>query len=409
MESGIAIIGGGASGLMAAVSAAELGQRVTILEGGERVGKKLLATGSGRCNITNTNCVRTKYHGAGASDAFRLIRRFPPEKTLEFFEKLGLFTTEEYGGRVYPVSGTASSVLDVLRLACEHLGAEVISNFKAVSVRKHGDILLIKSCDGREYTADRVIVAAGGMAGAKFGCDGSGYKLTDVHKCTRLIPSLVQLKSDNRELRPLSGLRVNARVTACGAETVGEVLFTDFGLSGPAVFDVSRACASACAEAGSMVLEIDFLPETGTDGLMHELKRRCTEYPERTMEDFLIGIFHRRIGFSIVKSAGISPLSIKCGALTEKQIRLLAETAKHFKIKVSGTLSWQHAQVTAGGIEFSGIDKDTLESLYIPGLYFCGEVLDVDGDCGGYNLQWAWTSGRIAGLSAAESLKINSK
>lgn len=406
MENGIAIIGGGASGLMAAVSAAELGQRVTILEGSERVGKKLLATGSGRCNLTNTDCVCSRYHGTGKSEAFDLIRRFPPEKTLEFFKKLGLLTVEEDGGRIYPVSGTASSVLDVLRLACENLGVEVISNFKAISIHKNGNMLSVKSSDGREYAASRVIVAAGGMAGAKFGCDGSAYKLTNLHKCTRLLPSLVQLKSDNRELRSLSGLRIDARVTACGAEAEGEVLFTDFGLSGPAVFDVSRACAVACAETGSAVLGLDFLPGLGMDELIYELQRRCCEFPGRTMEDFLIGIFHRRIGFSIVKSAGISPLSIKCGSLTEGQIRLLAETIKNLKVKVYDTLSWQHAQVTAGGIEFDGIDKNTLESLYIPGLYFCGEVLDVDGDCGGYNLQWAWTSGHIAGISAAESLSF---
>ena len=404
MENEIAIIGGGASGMMAAVRAAELGKRVTILEGGERVGKKLLATGSGRCNLTNPGCTLQKYHGSGAEEAFRLIRRFPPDKTLEFFKKLGLLTVEEDGGRVYPLSGTASSVLDVLRLACERTGVEVANNFKAVSVCKKNDLIIIKADDGREYTAQRAIVAAGGMAGAKFGCDGSAYKLTDMHKRTKLLPSLVQLKCDNRELRSLSGLRIEARVTACGAEAVGEVLFTDFGHSGPAVFDVSRVCSAACADGCGTVLEIDFLPEIRMDELINELKRRRDKFPERTMEDFLIGIFHRRIGLALVKTSGITPLSIKCGSVTDGQLMALAKAVKRMQVNVSGTLSWQHAQVTAGGIEFRGINKDTLESLYIPGLYFCGEVLDVDGDCGGYNLQWAWTSGYIAGQAASESL-----
>lgn len=386
----ILVIGGGASGMTAVLTAAA-SHEVVLLERQSRVGRKLLATGNGRCNLTNRKLSLENYHGEDAQFCRFALEYFGVEQTLEFFRSLGLLTVTEDSGRVYPYSDSANSVVDVLRLAMEHnenvtvrTGCEVLS-----AHRKKGRFLL-ETSDG-QIDGDALIVAAGGVAGGKLGGTDLGYRLLSSfgHKRTKLYPSLVQLRTDTRFVRSLKGVRCDALVRLGRTERRGEVQFTDYGISGPVIFELSRQ-----AREGS-VLMLDFSADMSARELADLLLRRIAQMPHLKAEDFLTGIVHNRLGRTLLRACDIS-LESEIAAL-EARVPRIAETAKHFSLEVLGTMGMEQAQVTAGGICTDEFRADTLESRLCKGLYACGEVLDIDGDCGGYNLQWAWSSGRLAG------------
>lgn len=391
----VIVIGGGAAGLMAAVTAAR-DNRVTVLERAPRVGRKLAVTGNGRCNLTNLNMGVEHYHGEDPEFVIPALRRFGVGDTLELFRRMGLITVAEASGRVYPHSDQAGSVVDVLRLQAADLGVELRCEFFAHEIRPENGGFRVMS-DTEELFADRVIVAAGGAAGGNVGGSEAGYTLLARlgHTRTRLYPSLVQLRTDNSFTRPLKGVRADGRVEIISrgrtvAAGEGEIQFTDYGISGPAVFDVSRAAVTA----GECSARLDLLRDVGLSELTDMLRARLES--SLTAENLLTGTVHNKIGRTVVTRLGY-PLAMPVAKLTEEDIGRVARAVKSTEFKVTGSMGMNGAQVTAGGIRTGEVDPETMESRLAPGLFICGEVLDVDGDCGGYNLQWAWSSGRLAG------------
>ena len=399
----IAIIGGGASGMAAALAAAECpGAQVVLLERQARLGRKLQATGNGRCNLTNLHALQGGYHGDAPAFHEYALGCFPPEETLQWFRKMGLYTVAEESGRVYPYSDQANSVVDVLRFALEKPNIRVELGCEVAKVKKTPLGFHLEWAEG-SLDCDRLIVACGGLAGTKLGGSMSGYQLLRSlgHRCTRLRPNLVQVKTGWAGVVSLKGVRANcrARILHNGAlvrQSVGELQFTECGLSGPVMFELSR---DVCQEKGSWVCRLDFLPEMDEKTLLEELQRRRNT--QLSAAELFTGILHNRLGRVLSQAAGISTGS-PIAALDDCQLQEAARLAKQFDAALTEPLGMDSAQVTAGGIVTAEFDPATMESKLVRGLYVCGEVLDVDGDCGGYNLQWAWSSGRLAGSSAGK-------
>ena len=397
----VLIIGGGASGMMAALTAAEQpGNAVTLLERQSRVGRKLLATGNGRCNLTNLDLAATHYHGARPDFAVPALSRFGLDDTLRFFRSLGLLTVADDTGRVYPLSDQANSVLDVLRFALETRGVNVVCSCDVIEVKKKARGYEAISATGERYFGDRLIVAAGGCAGKKLGGTKSGYRLLGMlgHGCTALSPSLTQIKTDPTHVRALKGVRADAlvRLRQNGqliAQEAGEVQFTDFGLSGPVAFSLSR-------EAGLLdgaELALDFLRAYTPEDVDAVLQTKRAAMGELPAEDFLSGILPSRLG-SVVMRRALEQLQRPSNGLTDAELAQVGRQLRYFTLPVTGVNGMDSAQVTAGGVPTNEFDPRTLESRLAPGVFATGEVLDIDGDCGGYNLQWAWSSGRLAGM-----------
>ncbi len=401
----IGIIGGGASGMAAALAAAENPQaQVILLERQARVGRKLQATGNGRCNLSNLHAGQGGYHGENPTFARYALEAFPPEKTLEWFRQLGLFTVAEDSGRVYPYSDQANSVVDVLRFALEKPNIQVKLGATVEKVRKTRDGFRLEF-GGETLECRKLIVACGGLAGTKLGGTMSGYQLLRSlgHRCTKLRPTLVQLKTGWGGIAGLKGVRANChaaifRDAQLFQESSGELQFTDYGLSGPVIFEISR---DVCQGKGDWLCRLDFLPEIPEEMLKEELlRRKTTALPA---SELLTGILHNRLGRVLTQAVGISP-NCPISQLSDYELSQAAAAVKGFGVELTEPMGMDCAQVTAGGILTSEFDETTMESLLVPGLYACGEVLDIDGDCGGYNLQWAWSSGRLAGAHAGRSM-----
>ena len=394
----IVIIGGGAAGMAAAIRAAQRPEnRVTLLERQARVGRKLLSTGNGRCNLTNMEAGVSHYHGMNPDFVRPALKAWPPERVLELFEGLGLKTVTEYGGRVYPMSDHAGSVLDVLRLALEQTGVDVRTGSPVVGLRRRNGRFIVET-EQETLTADRVIAACGGCAGSKLGGVMDGYTLLKAlgHSRTALYPALTQLRTAPDYPRALKGIRADAAVSLRQGKRVlaqshGDVLFTETGLSGTAVFEISRACAGQ----EGLTAELCLFPEPEAE-LLTLLYRRRTQWADQPANQILTGTVQSRLGQMLCKYAGISG-GDSIGSLSDRQLAALAAAMKAFCLPVTGVSGFEAAQVTAGGIKTDEFDPETMESRLVPGLYACGEVLDVDGDCGGFNLQWAWASGLLAG------------
>ena len=399
----IIILGGGASGLMAAVTAAAGESPVLLLERQARVGRKLMATGNGRCNLSHLHAGPEHYHGAEPDFCRPALARFGVRDTLDFFAGLGLITCSEADGRIYPFSDTAGSVVDALRLSAAEAGAQLVTGQEITLVR-HEDGGFILRGQTEEYTCERLIVACGGAAGARLGGSASGYRLLESlgHSRSPIFPALTQIKTDSSLTRPLKGVRAKAllALTSGGLElgsVRGEVQFTDFGVSGPAAFDLSRTVATAGRE---LTLHLDLLPDLSTQEFREHLRYRCFTFPHLPAGHLLTGALHNRLGSVLLRQAGLGA-DLPLSGLSPRQLAELSDLVKDWQLPARGVLGFDAAQVTAGGISTREFDAETMESLLIPGLYACGEVLDIDGDCGGYNLQWAWSSGRLAGLGAA--------
>ena len=399
----VIVIGGGASGILAALTAAEnKNNRVLLLERQQRIGRKLLATGNGRCNLTNTGAAPENYHGENPAFAVPALEAFPPQAALDFFHGLGLLTQEEEGGRVYPLSNSANSVLDVLRSALDKAGVEQRCSCTVRNVRREKQGFTVE-LENERLHGDRLILACGGAAGAKLGGVMDGYQLAKAlgHKRTGLYPALVQLLTEPDYPRALKGVRVQCslrlkRKAFLLAKARGELQFTETGVSGPAAFDLSRAAATG---GEGLSLHIALLPQKAGE-LKELLRQRKEQYPELPASEILTGMLHNRLGRMLVRQAGLNA-ALPLRALGQSDLDKLAAVLLDLKLPVRGTEDFDHAQVTAGGVKTGGFNPETLESWFVPGLFVCGEVLDVDGDCGGYNLQWAWSSGHLAGRLGA--------
>ena len=393
----VCVIGGGAAGMLAALTAAENGHRVLLLERQSRVGRKLLATGNGRCNLSNYHVSPAHYHG-GAGFCDFALSQFDVGETLQYFSSLGLLTVSEASGRIYPMSNMAGSVLDVLRYALERPEIDLQTGQTVTAVRKMPEGFSVKT-ETDTFSARCLILAAGGAAGSKVGGGMDGYRLAKSlgHHRTALYPSLVQLKTDPTYPRALKGVKAQCGISICRGSQVlarnsGEVLFTEYGVSGPAIFDLSR---SVSAGGSDLTCLLNFFPDWEEAEVLRWLSQRQAAMAAHEASTLLTGSCHTRLGQMICKSAGFT--NQRAAGLTRDDLRRIARQATHFALPITGTCGFDQAQVTAGGLDTSEFDPRTLQSRLVPGLYACGELLDIDGDCGGYNLQWAWSSGRLAG------------
>ena len=397
----IGIVGGGASGMAAALAASENeNNQVILFERQARLGKKLSATGNGRCNLTNLHADEGGFHGEQPEFVLPAMEKHSVTETLSWFRSMGLFTVAEESGRVYPYSDQANSVVDVLRFALEKHNIRVMTGCEITKAKKTNNGFLVETGDDT-YECDRLIIACGGLAGTKLGGSMAGYQLLRSfgHKTTRLRPALVQLRSSWGGVVGLKGVRANCRAKILHngtvfAESQGELQFTEYGLSGPVIFEISR---DVCQSKGEWVCRLDFLPDIPAEDLEQELCRRTGT--NLLVEDLLTGILHNRLGRVLTKTAGLRSAD-SVASLNAYQIGEICRIVKAFDVPLTEALGMDSAQVTAGGIMTDGFDPNTMESRQVPGLYACGEVLDIDGDCGGYNLQWAWSSGRLAGYRA---------
>lgn len=404
----IVVVGGGAAGLMAAIAAARNGARVIVLEQLNRVGKKLLATGNGRCNLTNINTQPHHYHGQVPQFVRGALGQFGVEQTMDFFEYLGVHCKVEEGGKVYPCSDQASSVLDVLRYELEALGVEERCEAKVKEIRPKGQGFQILLEEGQSLKADRVIVATGGAASPQLGAKGSGYQLVEKlgHRMVPLFPALVQLRLESPHLKHLKGVKFVGEVTleAEGKplrKEEGEILFTDYGISGPPILQLSRGAEEQRLRGITPWLTLDLFPQYSFQELLELLQLRCSYQPQRTLEMNLVGLIHKKLISVVLKETGLYQPMKQGGNVTPRELKAIAQLLKAWRWSVIGTQSWNHAQVTAGGIDVRDVNPKTLESKLVKGLYLVGELLDIDGDCGGFNLQWAWSSGYVAGDHAS--------
>ena len=410
------IVGGGAAGLLAAIIAAEAGASVTILEHMSRVGKKILSTGNGKCNMTNLHMTADCYRSGVDGVPMQVIEKFSVTDTIAFFRRLGVLTTDR-NGYVYPASGQAQTVLDALRDKADHLGVRTCCDSKVLSINKKNNRFLVKT-EMQSYSADFVILCAGSMAAKTTGSDGSGYDLAKNlgHKIKKPLPALVQLKCKGDFFKGIAGVRADAKVSlytmdkngglgAFLAEDQGELQLTDYGISGIPVFQVSRYAAETMDHKKQVLAVIDFMPDMTEEQLFTTLKEQRSYLIDRTAGDFINGMFNKKLASLFLKSAWIKadqPVS----ELGNKKLADLCNVIKGMVFEVTGTNSYDKAQICMGGVDLRDVDTQTMESRIVPGLYFAGEILDVDGICGGYNLQWAWSSGHLAAISAVESKAI---
>lgn len=400
----VIVVGGGASGLTAAIFAARSGAKVTILEHQKQVGKKLLVTGNGRCNFSNTDQKLSHYHSEDEERAALSLSQFGCQDAVGFFRELGIYSKNR-NGYLYPNSDAASSVVDVLRMECEYLKVKIACQIQIQSIEKKDGIFYVHT-PGWTYEGDRLILAAGSKAAAATGSDGSGYALAKGlgHSVVKPYPALVQLLSKEQDLKSLAGIRTDAEVYLYGdgqklASNRGEIQINANNISGIPVFQISGAAAKAMADGRECKAELDFLPDFSEEQLMIYIKQRIQTCGYKRSADFLTGLFAGKLNEVLCRRSGFSK-SLPAGQFTEDDIKILCKHIKHFEIKISGTNGFEHAQCCGGGVSLKEIDPLSMESLLLPGLYFCGEILDVWGDCGGYNLQWAWTSGYLAGRAA---------
>ncbi len=387
----IAIIGGGAAGLFLSV-ALNKRQGVHLFERGERLGRKLSATGNGQGNLTNLALKGAEYFsvsGTGEKEASTILAHFDEQSTMTFFTALGVPCIADERGRVYPASRQASALTDALRFALQNkeLPVHLETQVTALKKQKEG-FLLTHLCKGeqKEVLAEKVVLCAGGMAAKNFGTDGSAYALAKGlgHTVTALYPSLVQLKTDTAHIKTLKGIRVNGGVATAITPTrtfsvQGDIIFTDYGVSGDAIFRLSAFLANELA-SGKCTLHIDFLPEYSKQEIYTILQSKKENYPALGVQELLFGVVNNQVGRAIFRRA-------------EGDIARAAALVKEFPLMITGSLGFDYAQVTKGGIPLSEVTAG-LESKLCKGLYFAGEMLDVDGQCGGFNLQWAYSSAR---------------
>lgn len=409
MKKTVGIVGGGAAGMTAAILAARNGAEVTILEGNDRVGKKLLSTGNGKCNLGNRSFGPKMYATRCPERLEGWLEQFCTGDIVEFFEGLGLLTKQKNGG-LYPVSEQASSVLDALRFElARQPGIQVRTECRVDGIRRDGkkNQILLQS-GGDCFSFDRVILACGGRAAPKTGSDGSGYRLAQMlgHKIIPVVPALVQLKCKEDWFRSVAGVRADAEIMLEAPESEalkerGELQIVEYGISGIPVFQMSGRINYILREKEEVVLKIDFLPDCPRGKYPERLiKARMPLEVCSTVEEYFTGLLNRKLMTLLIKLAGLRPTD-PAGEANPERIRRVYELCRGLRVHVTGSNSFEHAQVCAGGVPLDEL-TDRLESVKAPGVFFAGEILDVDGRCGGYNLQWAWCSGWLAGVFAAE-------
>ena len=410
----VAIIGGGAAGLACAdvikMNCADIS--VCILEQLPRVGKKLITTGNGRCNITNKKIELSRYHGQNPLFCKWALENYGAFTAEVFFNKLGVVFTYDREGRAYPYSLQASSVVDALRLYAMQSGVDLFTDTAVTAIEKGKSGYKIFAGD-TVYKAENVVIAAGLFSGGKAaGSNGSILKILKNmgYKMVKTTPSLVQLKTENAVTRSLKGIKVTARAALYKgdkklAENTDEVLFCEYGLSGPAVMQISR---EAERQPGGIFVSLDLMPEYTAESVYDMVRFRAAVLGNRKLEDFFTGMLNKRVGQAVLKLCGLK-LTDTANTLTPTDFKALSALIKDMRFAVTGTTGFNNSQVTAGGLDTSQFDDETMMSERDEGLFCIGEILDIDGDCGGFNLQWAWSSAMCAAEAICDRLLKDDK
>ncbi len=390
---------------MAAISAARCGAKVILTEHMDRIGKKILSTGNGKCNYTNRKQGLRCYRGENPAFVLPVFRQFGFDETVSFFQELGIFPKER-DGYFYPASGQASSVLEVLRLELRRLKVTILTECTVISIQTEHSGFLLRTDKG-DFHADCCIFSCGGKAFPKSGSDGSAFPLIQAmgHSFVDVVPALVQMKARQSFFPSVAGIRADVSIKLyiegkMVQKDRGEIQMTKEGVSGIPAFQVSRYAAKALKGGKKVQASLDFAPCLSEEALAKELWKRFYRKDEKTSEEALIGFFSKKLIPVFLKERKIS-LHCPAAQVPKKKLEELAGYLKNVRIDITGTEGFDRAQTTAGGVNTSEICPDTLESLLCTGLYFAGEVVDIDGMCGGYNLQWAWSSGYVAGTNAA--------
>ncbi len=394
--------------MLAAISAARLGTDVTILEKNPRVGKKILATGNGRCNFTNVNAECNCYSSENPGFVRKVLSDFTVNNTISFFEKLGIQHKVEEQGKVFPMSDQASSILDVLLYELNRLGVNIVCDSNVVDIIPENGSFILRTENGSIYRGDRVVLTPGGKAMPSSGSDGYGYDLALSlgHTMTDIFPSLVQLMLDGDFFKRIDGVKFvgTAEIIDNNRSVIkdrGDILFTNYGVSGPPVFQISRKAGELLKSGKKATLKINILDTMSKEEVSELIARRFQVDLNKTVEFSFVGLINKRLIPVVLSQAGINELKRSVSSITSKEQERIANVLTDWRLNIKGTKSWPSAQVTAGGISTQEIDENTMESLLVKGLYFAGEIMDIDGMCGGFNLQWAWSSGFIAGRNAA--------
>ncbi len=389
------IIGAGASGCICAIEALKKGKKVLLIEHKDRILKKVLVTGNGRCNFTNKNASFKNYYGNNKELIKNLFKKYDSNCVIKYFEELGILAREEAKGKMYPNSMQASSIVDAIRNSLEYLGVTLLVNTEIEKAYKKGDIFYVN-----EYKGKKLVISTGGCSYKQLGSDGSGYDIAKSfgHTLTKLNPVLVQLMAEKEYVKGLEGIRQDVDLKVYKDDKLlrsdfGELLFTPYGISGPTIFNTSYLTALYGFDLDFVV---DFMPEINKEKLKEYLLERRDKLYFLEAVDFLNGVLHKKLGMFLLKKSGLDKLNIPCYEIKDKYLDSLVENIKAYKIKAYDTMGFKQAQVTAGGIDSDEVDI-SFQSKIHKNLYFIGEVLDIFGDCGGYNLQFAFASGLSVG------------
>lgn len=403
IQQNIIIVGGGASGILAALIAKRNHANVTILERNPRIGKKILATGNGRCNYTNTETTLNDYnHPEFVSYA---LENFNPETTIRFFETLGITPKVEDLGKTFPLSEQASSILDVFMYELHNSGVNIVCNAHVKDIIKNDKDFTVCLSDGTEYHANKVILCAGGKAMPSSGSDGLGYPIARKlgHHVTTIFPALVKLKLESAYLKQLDGVKISSIVQLLHHEKViqeetGDILFTSYGISGPTILQLSRKANELLLKHENVEIKVILVNSITKE----DVKKRFDRFLDRPVDFSLIGLINKRLISAVLKEVKVEKQNTLVSALSPSERTKLIDLLFDWRFQVTGSKGFEDAQVTAGGIDIQEINNKTMESKIVEGLYFAGEIIDIDGPCGGYNLQWAWSSAYLAANSACD-------
>lgn len=405
VQEDVIVVGGGASGLVTAILCARKGKRVLVLEHKKQIGKKILATGNGKCNYTNRNCNIEGYHGEQAEFVRYALSVFDSRKVVAFFEELGVYPKEK-NGYIYPYSEQASAMVDVLAMELGRLSVRIVYE-KVVSIQKKECFFVQTEND--VYFATAVVLATGGKASPKLGSDGSGFVLAGKlgHTIVEPVPALIGLRCKEPYYETISGVRIQAGISLyidneskSVAADEGELQLTGYGISGIPVFQMSRFAARALSEGRSVYARIDYMPAMSMDELVSLLQKRFLS-PGKSASEALVGLFPAKLIPVFLQQGGIKA-NMSATKVNQQQLKQLASQLKRQKTEIVETNGFDTAQVTAGGVSTKEIEEKTMESKVVSGLYFTGEIMDVDGICGGYNLQWCWSSAYVASMAVSK-------
>lgn len=401
----VGIIGAGAAGMVAAITAARKGINVTLIEGNDRIGKKILMTGNGKCNLTNIDLSYDNYYCDDKDLLDKLFSRFNQFDAINFFSGIGLISKNK-NGYIYPLSEQASTVLDALRFEINSLNISLVTNYKVIDIYTNENFEYVVSDGNKEYIFDRIIISTGGLSAPKTGSDGSGLKLAENfgHNIKATVPALCGLKCKEKFFKSIAGVRATGNIELLidgkpFASEKGEIQFTDYGISGIPVFQLSRIANYALLKGKDIKAKISLI-DLEENEFNNIINSRVLLLNDRTVEEFFNGLLNKKLMNLFISLNDVAP-NAKIEDVPKDKLTKIFDLCKNFTVTIKGSNGYEQSQVTAGGVAFDEVDEN-LQSKYFPGLYFAGEILDIDGYCGGYNLQWAWTSGFIAGHSIAE-------